>query len=288
MVSELPERDFVREEKGKNPFPLWLWLFLATAFIAIIWGGHTWFGSYLNHKVEMSPFLQVTNREFSLFLWQNPEYMRINAKDKSGYLSGFQYIGKVNIEPELADKYVVAPPETLFLYHTWRRLVSREFSPRPIPQYEFLEFLSQIEEWDPKNWPAAPEGYVQIISMISSNNLPSEIAGTHINPDDLQTLPKSSLPIEVRMAFQGWKNYFKEGELINSLKPDFLLLDGFLTAHSGYARHYWRNIVEDKYPRYLLTMSSGDYDRLALVPMQEITPMLKVALFNFSQAKQGK
>lgn len=66
--------------------------------------------------------------------------MRVNSKTKSGYLPGFQYIDKLSIEPNMADLYAVAPPELLFLYHTWNRLLSPEFITRPIQLSEFKEF----------------------------------------------------------------------------------------------------------------------------------------------------
>lgn len=285
---ELSEKDFVHEEFVKNPYPFWLWIFLITTIVALFWGGRSWYGDYIQTKVEMSPFLQVTNREFSLFLWQNPEYMRVHTKNKSGYLTGFQYTDKVSLELEFADKYVVAPPDIIFLYHVWHRLVSNEFTPRPIPLTEFLEFLAYAEEWYPRNWPAAPPGYIKLIEGISTHNLVQEVGGGKIDPDDLQTLPHSSLPQSVRMAFQGWKNYFKEGELINRIKPNYLDVEGFLSSHPHYARNYWRNIVQDQYPRYLFSLSSDEIDRLSYMPSQEMTPLFKVAIFNYLKGKSNE
>jgi len=35
----LQEKDFIQQGYSKNPWPLWLWLFLITAIVALAWGG---------------------------------------------------------------------------------------------------------------------------------------------------------------------------------------------------------------------------------------------------------
>jgi len=224
-------------------------------------------------QVKSNPFLQVTNRQFSLFLWQFPEYMRVNATQKAGYLPGFQYQSKISLVLGSADDYVSAPPELLFLYHTWHRLISSEFIARPIPLNEFREFLDYEEEWQPQNWPAAPSGYVHLTQTLESST-----------QADLRALPIAILPQEVRVAFQGWKNYFKEGYLINQTKPTFAEMEGFLKSNPNYARNYWRNIVLDSYPNYLKTLSLGSFDPNAIISKDEIAPFLRVAFFNYKQS----
>ena len=121
MASELNENKFIAEQYSKNPSPFWIWLGVIAAFGLLIWVGQNWYYQWIEKRLVENPFLQVTNREMSLFLWQNPEHMRVNVKQKTGYLSAFQYTDKLTVEPLLADNYVEAPPELLFLYHTWHR-----------------------------------------------------------------------------------------------------------------------------------------------------------------------
>lgn len=268
---ELPEKDFIQEGYGKNPFPFWLWLFLLTTVIALLWGAGQWYSDKIGAIFQHSPFLQVTNRELSLFLWQNPEFMRVNAKQKNGYLTGFQYIDTMTMELPSADHYAVAPPDLLFRYHTWNRLISNEFTPRVIEQKEFQEFLDRVPEWQPTYWPGAPGEYEKMVKKFSSNST-----------TDLATLPTSILPKNVRMAFQGWKNFFKEGEAINSVKPTAAEMRQFLVTHPHYARNYWRNIVEPSNPDYLKALNGED----AVIPSNEMAPFLKVAIFNYLAAKK--
>jgi hypothetical protein len=268
---EFSEKDFIQEGFKKNPLPFWVWFFLLTAFVSLLWGGASWYYSKVGALIQRSPFLQVTNRELSLFLWQNPEFMRVNVPDKSNYLPGFQYLNKVTLELANADDYVIAPPELLFRYHTWHRLVGNEFSPRPIPIGEFREFLKEVEEWQPKYWPKAPPEYVKFVEQ--------ELPNTQLT--HLEILSPSVLPQEVRMAFQGWKNYFKEGEKIDQVQPTVEEMKKFLAKNPHYARNYWRNIVEKTVPNYLRTFSMREQDPKSRVPSDEMSPFLKVAIYNF-------
>lgn len=267
----LSEKDFIHEGYKKDPFPLWLWLFLLTALLSLIWGSSSWYDGKLSLLVNESPFLQVTNREISLFLWQNPEYMRNNSKNKNGYLPGFQYIDKVTLNVVDADQYAVAPPELLFRYHTWHRLVSGEFTERAIPKKEFVEFLTYAEEWHPTYWPNAPKEYIALMGQLAK-----------MTPeDDLSKLSTNELPLEVRMAFQGWKNYFKEGEAINNVKPTFSQMRKFLASHPHYARNYWQNIVQDTTPNYLKSLNAGVESSDSTVPSDEMSSFLKAAFYNY-------
>ena len=55
-------------------------------------------------------------------------------------------------------------------------------------------------------------------------------------------MSKDELPIIVRQAYQGWKNYFEEGPDINVLDPTYAEVNEFLKDHPHYMRNYWRNI----------------------------------------------
>lgn len=270
LPPDLPEKDFINEGYSKNPFPFWMWIFFAAIVACLMWGSGSWYIQKMNTQVSSSPFLQVTNRDLSLFLWQFPEHMRINSANKTGYLTGFQYQNKVSMELESADSFAVAPPELLFLYHTWKRLISKEMPQRNIPVAEFREFLAYAEEWQPKYWPAAPEGYVKFVAALPN-----------FTGDDLQNASQADLPNEVRMAFQGWRNFFKDEEKIVLLRPHYADMQEFLGAYPHYARNYWRNIVDGSGVNYLYTLTWGKFNPQDEIPRGELTPFLKVAFYNY-------
>ncbi len=148
---QLDEKDFVNESYSKDPGTIWLWLVIVMAVVLLMWGGRSYFQGYLHQVKEERPFLDVTNRQMSLFLWQNPEFMRINAKSKSGYLPGFQYLeGSVAMEAGAPEEIVQVSPEVLFRYHVWSRLVSTEMPARAIPEGEFLQFWTMHRSGVPK------------------------------------------------------------------------------------------------------------------------------------------
>jgi hypothetical protein len=263
---EIPDRDLIHEGVAKNPYPFWLWLSVVAILIALAWGLNSWYYTTIASRINSNPFLQVTNRELSLFLWNNPHLMRVNVSKKTGYLPAFQYLDSVTVEPELADQFVVAPPELLFLYHTWRRQVSHEYPLRPISVGEFREFLDYAEEWQPRYWPDAPKGYISFIQSLPQ-----------IEESNLQNLTLTTLPKNVRMAFQGWKNFFKEGKEINSLKVTYAEIAGFLKKYPHYARNYWMNVIDHSYLKSIASANSkSDY----FFPVEELAPFLKAALYN--------
>lgn len=268
-MDELEEKDFIHEEYKKNPYPLWVWFIVFILVAAVAWNGRTWFQEYMVKHISSDPFLQVTNRDFSLFLWQNSEFMRANAKSKTGYLPAFQYINHVTVEPELADQYVVAPPEAIFRYHVWDRLLRKEFIPTSISLTEFKEFLKEAEEWLPLFWPQAPQAYKELVERFP-----------HMNEQDLATLPVTTLPLEVRIAFQGWKNFYKKGEEINQLQPSYKEMTQFLASFPHYDRSFWRNILLETTPQYLKNLSvHADSDEK--IPPEELASFLKYAIYNF-------
>lgn len=265
---ELQEKDFIQESYSKNPFPFWFWLFLLIFASALIWGVGSWYSGQISTIFKDSPFLQVTNRQLSLFLWQNPEFMRINSKQKNGYLTGFQYIDNVTMELPSADHYADAPPEVLFRYHTWNRLIKDESSFSKMTVSEFRKFLEDVPEWIPNYWPNAPKDYVKLVKELSSDSTKNQ------GPMDM-----SSLPQEVLIAFQGWKNYFKDGEAINQVKPTVAEMNEFLKSHPHYARNFWQNIVENANPGYLKNLSSLKSEDI--IPPEAMSSFLKVAIFNY-------
>jgi len=264
---ELSEKDFIHEEYSQHPFTIWGWLAAVVAFTLLIWGGISWYTNSLERQYIHSPFLQVTNREMSLFLWQNPSFMRVNAKNKNGYLSSFQYIDKIGLNPEYAEDYAAAPPEVLFYYHTWHRLIKKEFALRNIPAKEFQNFLAYVEEWQPRYWAQAPAEYITLV-----NELPQ------LPEQDLNQLPENVLPLEVRQAFIGWKNYFIEGNEINNIRPRYKEMADFIKKYPHYAHNFWRNIVGES---YLTSLRRGNYNPDAIIPDSELSSFLKVAFYNY-------
>lgn len=268
--SGLSEKDFIQDDIPKDPRPYWAWVIVLSLLVSFVFAISTWLPKKLSEQYANDPFLQVTNREFSLFLWQFPEYMRFNAKAKMGYLPAFDY-KDASLDPELADKYVVAPPEIVFLFHTWDRFLRPDLILKAIPLDEFREFLKQNEMWQPQHWPAAPPLYRSFIDQLHL-----------LSPDqDLRFIPEKFLPKIVKESFSGWKNFFYEGNAINELAPSYLQLEAFLNRFPHYARNYWRNILIHSYPNYLKDFSTGHYTPESMVPASQLAPFLKVELYNY-------
>lgn len=277
----LLEKDFIHEGRLWGPLPAWIWIFLLSILIICVTGMYNWYGARINQEKMKEPFLEVTNRQFSVFLWQFPSFLRINSPIKTGYLPGFKSDGE-GIQLSAVEEFVSAPPELIFLYHTWSRLLASEYTPRPISAKSFEEFLNQTQEWLPAYWKNAPKEYVEMIKSEKYKEL-----------EDLQTLSEVQLPLVVRQSFQGWKNYFEEGPDINALQPSFGEIEEFLKQHPHYARNYWRNIdTIAKQPvagmNYLAGFLKSPINAQEEVPKDQLTPFLKVALFNAQQAKLQK
>lgn len=275
----LSEKDFIQNGWSWSSFPFWLWFILAIFALALLWGSWGGYERFVQKEKSHEPFLEVTNRQFSVFLWQFPAYLRSNVRNKNGYLPGF-LPDRESLNLSTTEAFVSAPPDLIFLYQTWQRLLSSDFIPRPIGPDEFTEFLGSIQEWQPAYWSQAPEEYAQLINTQS-----------YLTVNNLQTLSEATLPLIVRQAFQGWKNYFKEGVQINEMSPTIAEIQAFLQKHPGYARHNWRNIDQIvgqqvaglNYLAFLLQEIVNPEEK---VPSNQLSPFLKVALFNAQQAQQ--
>ncbi|GAB4229785.1 MAG: hypothetical protein Tsb0021_07690 [Chlamydiales bacterium] len=262
---ELSEEDFIQEKYSKNPLPFWIWLFIFIVIISLIFGFQNLYQSYISQSLTETPFTQVTNRDFSLFLWQNPQFMRAFSRDKVGYLVGFRYQGDVTLEPGFEEKFVIAPPEVLFRYHVWNRLLKSEFPNREIDSDLFMEFLEQVPEWKPENWKNAPTGYRELVEILP---FPQR---------NLADMPFTSLPLDVRIAYQGWLNFYREGDEINDFRPTYRQLEPFISKFRHYDRSYWRNIVSLD---YLEDWKNKEFTADEVIPNSQMSPFLKVALFN--------
>lgn len=275
MTEPLNEKDFIPKNNSVSPLiPWWLWGAIASIVFLFIYSSTSWFDQLNQEEVEGNPFAQVTNREFSIFLWQFPSYLKAHVKKKSGYLTEFE-MDRPNFNPQSSNAFVVAPPDLLFLYHTWKRLLEPDFISQPIPGAEFVEFLDAMPEWQAKAWKEAPKEYGELIS--SDRVLDSK---------DLAAESFTALPLSVRQAFQGWKNYFKEGDEINKINPTVSEIQAFLDVHPHYARSFWRNIdeivgQEVAGKNYLLILEDPLVDGTTIVPKEQISSFLRVAFFNF-------
>lgn len=266
----------MNESYAKDPGTLWLWLVILMAVVLVMWGGRSYFQGYLQQVKEERPFLGVTNRQISLFLWYNPELMRVNVRSKSGYLPGFQYMeGSVAIEPGDSEQIVQVSPEVLFRYHTWSRLVRNELPARAISEAEFVQFLDYAPEWRPKNWPAAPKAYHDLIPTLT-------VGGTN----ELTKLPEGTMPSEVRLAFTGWKNFTKEREAIQALRVTYGQVQDLIAVAPHYARNYWQNIIDSDLGTYVKGVEKADAKEV--VPDKDVPEFLRIAIYNLEQAKRGK
>lgn len=274
LSSELPEEKMINEGYKKDPGNFWAWILIAAAISALIWGTLSQYTSYMQDTLKPRPFLQVTNREMSRFLWQNPEFMRAHVSVKSGYLPAFSVGEEMRLDPSVANDWAVAPPEVLFRYHTWQRLLGGIWFSRPIPAERFLAFLKAAPEWSPYYWKEAPSSYAEFLASLDHNSTL-----------DLAALQLGTLPIEVRIAFQGWQNFYDEGKQIAAMQPTFAEVKRFVELYPTYGRNLWQNIVDTDQGRYLGSLATHAADE-ALVPREEIPPFLRVALYNAQESQR--
>lgn len=241
-MAKLKEKDFIHEPKKGEKLPLYIWFLVLILFALFGW-------IYMNYfrtaPAEKPPFEQVTNRQMSLFLWQNPEYMRPFHQEETGYLPGFYY-DHPGMKPEKADDYAKAPPELFFRYHLWERLIKQEAVDKPVAREELVRFFQEVSEWAPGNWSEAPEGYGDFKEPIF-------------------------LPLEPRIAFFAWKTLLLHEDAFNEFHPTKEQYQLFLQDHPHFARNYWQNT----YPDYVVSEGDGE----GVIPLSEMPLFLKLSLF---------
>ena len=263
---ELEEKDFIHEEYSKHPYHLWFWVLVCL----VIFGGIWWITRTSEAKVQTvvadKPFLQVTNRDYQMFLWQNPGFMKDHLKANRHYLSAWG--DRLAPDPAKADDWVEATPEALFMYHTWKRIVGEYNYPRDIPLKEFLEFLKDDPEWLPQYWSEAPPAYRTLIKWFQEGN----------TFDNLRELSYKELPLEVRQAFVGWKNYKVESQAINKLSPTWRQLWTFLEVYPNFRRSLWINFLRKERPHYLDQSGAKGEEE---IPEDRMDGLLKMALYNY-------
>ncbi len=265
---QLPEDQFIHEGYRQHPWYFWGWLAVVMACSLLFWFGLDKYATTLNREYADRPFLRVTNREMSLFLWQNPSYMRVHAANNNGYLVAFDYVDKIGLKPEYADEFAIAPPELLFLYHTWERQIANEWPERPIYADELYAFLFEVSEWLPRYWPMAPKKYVELVKRLPK-----------LGKENLSHLSHHELPLDVKRAYAGWRNYFFEGAQIEQASFTRKQVKTFLSAYPHYRRNYWCQIVGSHYLADLenLSLESNEY-----LSQGTLAPFLRIALYNWS------
>jgi hypothetical protein len=263
MDTRLDEKDFIQESKNGSTWKIWLGIVLALSlFLTGVWS-IKWIADQTEKEISRQPFLRVTNRAFSLFLWENTEYMRPHRKSRTGYLPGFHLNPKVTPKPEQAEGWVSVPPDVLFHYHSWERLLREYEYDRLITAAELREFLAYAEEWHPDYWEESPEGYREFVLSLPVRGDVEEV--------------QASVPPDVKRAFIGWKNYFKEGEEINRAIYAKDEVKRFLKRRPHFAAHFWQN----SYPGYLKSLENDIEKEL---PGWQIPSFMKVALYNDGQS----
>lgn len=270
---KLDEKDFIHEERGPNPFPVWLVIAAVAAIFFIVWSISNNFFQKMESTIQETPFLQVTNRQFSLFLWQNPEYMRNVRTTKTAYLPGFNSSGPAGPKLDTVEDYVNAPPDVIFRYHSWKKLLGNYVIPRQITPEEFREFLAKEPEWEPSVWAQGGVEYQNFVANLD-----------RLNVLDLQSLREGVLPKDVRIAFLGWKNYYKEGAAINQMRPTAQEVKMFLEKYPNYSPNLWRELE----PKYLESLMSPEAFHEQPIPSHELTSFLRAALFNDEMAQKEK
>ena len=202
MPDELSEKDFISEGYQKNPWPAWIFFFVLLGLLALGWIFSDLRSTWLAEQQKNNPFLQVTNRQISIFLWSNPEFMRANVRAKVD-LPAFRDDDKIHVIPTLADEYAIVPPEVLFRYHIWKEFLADDVPDRKITVLEFKTFLNDCEEWLPEYWTDASDEYRAYVAELSKKSPESKNATADV--------PNDVLPKEVRQSFIGWKNSTKRG-----------------------------------------------------------------------------
>lgn len=263
---DLSEKDFIAPEPKKMR-DAWVHLFALLGLVALTLVIGTCRFQPRKENLKMTPFLRVTNREMSVFLWQHPQFMRLNQKKKTGYLTGFPSKENACPDPDQADDYVVAPPELLFRYHTWDRLLGKITWDRPIPPTSFEAFLEQCPEWIPQHWPSSSQAYKNWFET-----------GEWRQWSDLQKASYQELPLIIRQAYLGWKNFHEEGEEINQMQWTAEDLRFFQKKHPEYAVHLWKNLFPG--PLHYLANLKEKTTQETPIPPQDLPPFLRVALYN--------
>lgn len=262
----LEEKDFIREST-LSPTPFWIWFALFLLFVGLVWFAERSFHAVVGKEEGIEKaFYEVTERDFSVFLWQNP-----GLREEYSHLVPSFFASEKRPGSQIAGQIVLAPPALLFLYHTWHRLLAPYQFRRPIPADDFAAFLEEVPIWQPKYWPKAPQPYQTLVASLDE-----------MGEVDLSPFPLATLPHEVRSAFIGWLNAAKEGQLIREFRPSAGVVRSFLEKYPHYGRSYWKNIEDSPERKYLFSLSEMPENEP--VGNDRMTPFLRQAVYNYTQA----
>ncbi len=267
------EKHFIKEKQICTK-SFWLNLFLFALMLLLTVSVYNWQQKKLQENIANDSFLKVTNRDLSLFLWQFPSFMRLHNKSKVAYLEGF-HPNFAGMRPHAPESYATVPPDLLWLYHNWKQLLAPIFIPRKINAIEFEKFLQALPEWLPEAWPNAPVEYKVLVNTQAFQKT-----------SDLQNLSYIDLPLAVRQAFVGWKNFKLEGNAINQYHPSPSQINVFLQKFPQYQRHLWRNIEQidgHQIAEHTYLSNAALLEKSIKLPV-----FLKVALYNdYQSALEG-
>lgn len=242
--------------------------------LLVIWALDKWEDEIHYNKVQDDHFFQVTNRDLSIFFFQNPGILEYTGKVP--YFNSAEV--PIILAPHFADVDADAPVSLLYRYQVWKRLLYGKLAKEPIYVFRFVEFLNENCMWLPSNWAAAPHEYVTLISSMEQNS-----------ETDLSKLSYKELPYEVRVAFQGWRSYTLDWDDIRSIDPTGIELEKFLVEHKEYLRPLWINFERESTPHYLKSFSpAGKFigkDPHQKISEDELTAFLKMGLFNSQQSQ---
>jgi hypothetical protein len=145
-------------------------------------------------------------------------------------------------------------------------------SKRGVALQEFRDFLKAVPEWNPKNWPGAPESYHLFVTDVEKSTA-----------EESKPLSLENIPLKVAQVFVAWKNMFREYEAIMDLKPSWSQMDSFLSKAPFYERSKWRNF----YSHYIVS-SLKKVEKKEHIPKEEIPFFLRAALFNDLKETKAK
>jgi len=89
----------------------------------------------------------------------------------------------------------------------------------------------------------------------------------------------------VRLAFIGWKNYTKEQEAIRAMKVTWGQVQDLIASAPDYARNYWQSIIDSNSESYIKGIEKAAAKDV--IAEQDVPEFLRIAVYNFEQAKRG-
>src|ERR1700733_7357205 len=101
---------------SRKRFPVWASI-LAFVALALIIYGVIYSLQHLKQGQNPPQFAQVTNRQYSLFLWQNPQYMSFHLPRRLHQVPGYLDRRNLFADPTVADAFFDISAEMLYVDH---------------------------------------------------------------------------------------------------------------------------------------------------------------------------